>query len=153
MLKERASGARGAEEQRRIRALYERFLDAGHGSCILKRNDCAEVVARVLRDRDGKRYRLGTWTIMPNHIHAIVKPLAAFSLDRITADWKSVTAHEINRLMGRHGSLWQAESYDSWLRDEHDLDRVRRYILQNPIKAHLLDWKWVGDPDLTGILG
>ncbi len=152
LLKEKRSAVRDLKDRRRVWALSERFLDAGRGSVLLKRAECAGIVERVLRDGDGTRYRLGTWVIMPNHLHTIVKPLGAFSLDRIIGDWKSVTAHQINRLMGRRGSLWQGESYDSWLRDEHDLHRVRRYVLQNPIKAHLIDWKWVGDPDLTGIL-
>ncbi len=43
------------EYHERFSGAIERWLDAGHGSCILRRRDCAEIVAETLRYFDGER--------------------------------------------------------------------------------------------------
>ena len=57
---------------------------------------------------------------------------------------KSYTAHEINKILGRTGTFWQSESYDHWIRDEDELERVVDYICANPVQAGLVrqpqDW-------------
>jgi putative DNA methylase len=59
---------------------------------------------------------------------------------------KSYTAHEANRMLNRSGAFWQTESYDHWVRDDDELERIALYILENPVKAGLVDrpeaWKW-----------
>ena len=58
-------------------------------------------------------------------------------LSAIMHSLKSYTAHEANKLLGRTGPFWQHESYDHWVRDEGELDRIVAYINANPIKAGL----------------
>jgi REP element-mobilizing transposase RayT len=42
----------------------------------------------------------------------------------------------------RSGSLWQAESYDHVVRDEDEQFRIIEYVINNPVKAGLVeDWK------------
>jgi putative DNA methylase len=76
---------------------------------------------------------------------------------------KSYTAHEANKLLGRTGQFWQHESYDHWLRDEEELERVVAYINANPVRAGLvaqpIDFRWnsasdrfLQDGDLSGWL-
>ncbi len=48
---------------------------------------------------------------------------------------------------GRTGRKFrQDESYDHWIRDESELNRVIRYIENNPVRAGLVDriedWPW-----------
>ena len=64
----------------------------------------------------------------------------------ITYSWKRFTSNQINKLLNQHGSLWQRECYDHLVRDELDLANVLNYIIQNPVKAGLVeDWKdWHG---------
>ena len=49
-------------------------------------------------------------------------------------------------MLGRNGRFWQEESYDHIIRDEAELNRIRQYILYNPVKAGLVDnpedWPW-----------
>jgi hypothetical protein len=59
------------------------------------------------------------------------------------------TAREANRLLGRAGQpFWQAESYDHWVRDEREWDRIKAYIENNPVRAGLVanaeDYPWSG---------
>jgi valyl-tRNA synthetase len=124
------------------KAYYERFsarlddwLDAGAGSCVLKNPGAAKIVADALKHFDGRRYKLGAWVIMPNHVHAIVTPLQGYALGEILHSWKSYMAHEVNKLLGRTGQLWQHESYDHIVRNERALFRIEEYITRNPLKA------------------
>jgi len=47
----------------------ERWLDAGYGSCVLRRSDRAAVVAEALCHFDGQRIVQIAWVVMPNHVH------------------------------------------------------------------------------------
>lgn len=59
---------------------------------------------------------------------------------------KGSTARECNKILNRTGALWQHESYDHVIRNETELNRIVEYILNNPVKAKLVDnadeWKW-----------
>ncbi|MBI3821990.1 MAG: hypothetical protein HY289_04835 [Planctomycetes bacterium] len=65
-------------------------------------------------------------------------------LAEIMHSLKSYTAHEANRILGRKGTFWQHESYDHWVRDEDELERIVAYIIGNPVGAQLVqrphDW-------------
>ena len=120
------------------------YLDAGHGECLMKDSRIAEAVQNALLHFDGQRYELLAWAVMPNHVHAVVKPLEAHELKDILHSWKSFTAKEINRLLARQGQVWMEEYYDHLIRDEKDFCNQINYVLNNAEKVGLRDWKWVG---------
>ena len=122
----------------------EAYLDTGVGACWLKSPEIAAVVAGALAYFDGERYELHEWCVMPNHVHAVFRPLAGHSLDGILHSWKSYTAKEANRLLGRKGDFWQSEYYDHLIRDEADYARVIDYVRCNPGEAKLKDLVWCG---------
>ena len=128
----------------------ESFLDAGHGECLLRDPQLAQIVQHALRHFDGERYQLIAWAVMPNHVHAIVKPLPGCELPDIVHSWKSFTAKEINRQLGRQGSLWMEEHYDHLIRDENDFRNQVAYVVADPEKAGLQDWKWCGISEERG---
>ena len=72
---------------------------------------------------------------MPNHVHALVKPLEEHKISDILHSWKSYTANEINKRESCSGELWMRESYNHIVRNEDSLNYIRRYINQNPAKA------------------
>ena len=138
-------------DQKHLFELYservEAHLDAGRGDCWLKEPRVADVVANALRFFVNSRYALGAWVVMPNHVHALVRPLGAHTLDSILKSWKGFTAREVNKIIGRTGtSFWAHEYYDHWLRDEDEKARLMAYIHDNPVKAGLCerpeDWLW-----------
>jgi primosomal protein N' (replication factor Y) len=108
-----------------------RYEDAGHGACYLKQPEIAREVSEVLRHGDGTKYRLLAWSIMPNHVHALIEVEQADSVARIVHDWKSVSAHRINRCLGRKGMLWQPEYFDRYVRDLNHFHSVVAYIRAN----------------------
>ena len=61
------------------------------------------------------------------------------------------------------GPFWQPESYDHWVRDADELERIVTYIAANPVKAGLVkqaqDWffcsahdRYLADGELCGWL-
>jgi Rad3-related DNA helicase/REP element-mobilizing transposase RayT len=116
---------------------FEQWLDSGWGESILKQPELSRVVAEALRHFDGERYILGHYVVMPNHVHVLVRPVGEHALSDILHSWKSFTAHEINRLLGRKGRVWQDESFDHIVRKETDVERFAAYIRENPLKAGL----------------
>jgi REP element-mobilizing transposase RayT len=139
-------------EEMRLDELFsekvERYLDAGTGQCWMNRDEIAAVVADALLHFEGARYRLAAWCVMPNHVHTVVEPLPGYELPNIVHSWKSFTANQANRLLGRTGPFWQPEPYDHLIRDEEDFDRQVKYVLSNPVRAGLENWKWVGSGSL-----
>lgn len=119
-------------------------LDRGYGACLFKNGAFAQLVADAMAHFDRKRYELLAWCVMPNHVHAVLKLSQGERLDTVMHSWKSFTAHEINRLSGEAGTIWQKESYDHLVRDGEDLRNQVAYVLDNPGKAGLSGWKWVG---------
>ena len=134
------------EGEANYRRRIESLLDAGHGACWLQRTDIAHLLEKALQHNDGRHYHLHAWVIMPNHVHVLVEPLSPFTLSTIVRDWKSFTAREINHLLKRTGPLWQEDYWDRYIRDEKHYHDAIRYILENPVKAHLAqtagDWRF-----------
>lgn len=132
------------EPGRRKRIEY--YLDQGHGACWLKDPAAARMVENSLRYYDGERYRLLAWCVMPNHVHALAEMMDGHPLEDVIQNWKSYTAHEMNRLFKRHGRVWQPEGFDRYIRDEIHFQRVVGYIEDNPVHAGLVhkaeDWPW-----------
>ena len=135
------------------------------GPIWLKDQRIAAMLADSLRYRDGKVYRLDAYCIMSNHVHVVFAPFLterdlvegrsaegltfkSFQppLDVIMHSLKSFTAQEANKLIGRTGAFWEAESYDHVIRTHAEFHRVVAYVLNNPVKAHLVrrwqEWPW-----------
>jgi len=60
--------------------------------------------------------------------------------------FKRYTARRINDVMNRQGRVWVDENFDHWCRKSDKVERVKKYIANNPVKAKLVnkseDWKW-----------
>lgn len=115
----------------------ENWLDGGAGCCALRSHANAELVDSALRHFDGERYRLFCSVIMPNHIHAIVKPLGKNGLDEIWESWKKFSATRLSARGVEIRPVWSSEGYDRIIRDVEHLQRVVRYIGRNPGKIGL----------------
>src|SRR5205823_3893206 len=94
---------REIELRKRI-ACYE---DEGHGACWLGQPRIGELVEQALLHFDGQRYGLLAWCVMPNHVHVLVETKLGFPLPGLLHSWKSYTATEANKILGRRGEFWQ----------------------------------------------
>lgn len=153
--------------ERRWFSKFENLLDSGsHGPLWLREPSIAKIVADSLHHRDGRVFRLDCFSIMPNHTHAVFKPLrvhyksealrlstqdlgvdtACHSLASIMHSLKGYTAFKANRVLNREGEFWAHESYDHSVRNFEEWNRIIGYVLNNPVKAgfvkHWSDWPW-----------
>jgi len=101
-----------------------------------------------IHDRTAKLY---CYTIMPNHVHLLLKPGMkqdgeVYSLASIMHSHKSFTANEANRILNREGTFWQHESFDHYIRSLDEMLRTCRYIMKNPLRTGLVqsykDWPY-----------
>ena len=107
------------------------------GSCALGRSKVAQIVQDALLHFQKSRYFLSAWCVMPNHVHTVITPTAGQSLSEITHSWKSFTANQINKLLGKSGTFWERESFDHLIRSEYEMRRLVDYIEHNPVAAGL----------------
>ena len=138
-------------QQKRAFGRFDEALDrAESGPTWLGETAVAQLVYDALRRRDGAVYDLLAFTIMPNHVHAVLTPCerneGVVALQRILYDLKRPTAWDANSCLGRFGAFWQDESYDHYVRDAAELSRIVYYVLWNPVKAGLVAsweaWRW-----------
>ena len=103
------------------------------------------------------RLNLHGAVVMPNHVHMIFTPLydgdSLYSVAEITQGIKSASAHKINRLLNRSGQVWQRESFDRVLRREESIRAKVEYIIENPVRAGLVqnasEYRWLWVPNLA----
>jgi len=122
-------------------------------ACDLTAPAVAQMIVEALRFRHGERYVLHEWVIMPDHAHFLLWPMPAgdgfFSLSKITGDMKCFLAHQINRVAGRRGALWQDESFDHVVHSPTEFAEIAAYIWMNPVVAGLVadprEWPWSGN--------
>ena len=134
--------------QRRYFGAFDQLLDAGNGGPTwLRQAEIAAVVAEALHFRAGREFTLWAYCLMANHVHLLVS-LTDSSYQpfyRTLQSLKARTARRCNELLGRNkAAFWQAESYDHYVRNASEMDRIVAYILNNPVKAGLVeDWsRW-----------
>ena len=92
---------------------------------------------------------LDEFVVMPNHLHGIIVLSAPSpsgrspTLGAVVGAFKSIVTVEYGRGVrsGRwppfRGRLWQRNYYEHVIRGEAGLDRIRRYIDENPIRWEL----------------
>ena len=152
------------EFHRRWFGQFERMLHEDKGPLWLKDPSIARIVADSLHHLDGKSFDLHAYCVMANHVHTLFTPflnersltevrdpILRFESDHptlsaIMQSLKGYTAREANKVLGRRGQFWDPESYDHEVRNGGEFRRIREYILNNPVKAGLVqdwrDWRW-----------
>jgi REP-associated tyrosine transposase len=126
----------------------------------MRLNDAGEMVLAVWQELPAHYLGLemDACVVMPNHFHGIIvlpgaeidsglvgagfKPAPANrrALPEIIRGFKAFSARRINELHKTSGPIWQRSYYEHIIRHGESLDRIRRYIFENP--AH-----WEFDPE------
>ncbi len=116
----------------------DRYLDTTRtGPMFLSQPVIADMMVRVLtHGSETGLYDLRAFAVMANHVHILFLPQDEPS--RILHWLKGTTARQANQVLNRTGKpFWQRESYDHWVRTQHELHRIAAYIENNPVKAGL----------------
>jgi putative transposase len=78
------------------------------------------------------------YCFMPDHLHLLVEGLKESSdLRRFVSSFNQRSGDAYHRGTGQ--CLWQTGYYDHVLRDEQSLQATAGYILQNPVRAGLVE--------------
>jgi REP element-mobilizing transposase RayT len=126
----------------------DRLLDrARSGPRWLSDARIADIVVQQILSGENERnaYATHAFCVMPNHVHLLITPLSALS--KIMQELKGTTARRANAVLNRTGArFWQDESFDHWVRNTEEFEKILAYIEQNPVKAGLTmrreDWPW-----------
>ena len=78
------------------------------------------------------------FVVMPDHIHWLCA-LQQGDLARVMQSFKRHTARQINRFNCHRGALWQAGYHDHAVRQAEDLRQIARYVIENPVRAGLVE--------------
>ena len=143
-----AKKSKNSKEAGKQFARLERFLDRGSfGPLWLNNAEVAHAVESCISRGANElgHYELLAYVVMPNRAHLLVEP--RLPIERIMRGIKGVSARDANRILKRPGlAFWQGESFDHWIRTAAELDKVARYIENNPVKAGLAKkpegWPW-----------
>jgi putative transposase len=103
----------------------------------LRQPDIARIVAHSIHKGAALGHcELFAYVIMANHVHLLIRP--AVPPDLLLKSLKGSTARNANRLLGRTGEPFsQKESYDHWVRNQIEFDKIRACIESNPVTAGL----------------
>jgi putative transposase len=144
-------------ERRRQKLVFARrdeWLDRQPAVCHLANPSLATLIQTSLMHFAEVRCDVFAFVVMPSHFHWVFRPTDEYSRQlgtgqpraRLMQSVKTFTARECNKRLGRSGTFWQDESYDHWIRDLDELERVIRYVEYNPVKAGMCqrpeDWAW-----------
>jgi putative transposase len=97
---------------------------------------------------------LDAFVVMPNHFHGIIHIAGAYgetpllqnpqqqtfkspshSIGAIIRGFKSAVTKQINQMRNKSGlRVWQRNYWEHVVRNENDLNRIREYIRNNPLK-------------------
>jgi REP element-mobilizing transposase RayT len=115
----------------------DKWLDAGHGACLLRNSNLAQIVADSLLFFDGQQYDVASFVVMPNHVHVLFRLQEGNRLEKVIKSWKGYAGREINKSLGQRGVFWQDEYWDRAVRSDMHFARYWAYIRENPARAKL----------------
>lgn len=96
----------------------------------------------------GSKIDLVALVRMPDHTHAVVR-LIEGELAESLCIYKSMSAREINSLLNRSGSVWQAGFFDRKFRGDEDLAPILFCMWNNPstpgknFRCRKEEWLWL----------
>ena len=121
------------------------MLDKAHtGPTWLRDERIANLVMQEIIRLEELDVMVLAYCIMSNHVHVVLQlpDTPEFSPAKMMQRLKGRTALEANKLLQRQDEpFWRHESYDHLVRDGREGERIIAYVLQNPVKAGLVeDW-------------
>lgn len=149
-LKEAADQQHGDCRIRRLKRVYfskiDSLLDNGQeGPQWLKKYELAKYAVSSLEELKKKGMSSVSYTILPNHIHLLYEadPNKA---DLLIDVFKKGLAGKIREATGYDGNVWLTGNFSHKIDDQKEMIQLISYILENPVKAGLVDywkdWPW-----------
>ena len=131
---EKLSRREGYLYRKHLNRLREQVHDKGYGACWLNQLPIIDVLREQILQDDGGVLHIGDFIIMPNHVHMLAVPTGR-KLELCMKRIKGSSAVYCNRILGRSGTFWQADTFDHIVRNVEQLEKYRQYIRNNPANA------------------
>jgi putative transposase len=98
------------------------------------------VVSAFETGRFGRGTERFAYCLMPDHLHLLLA-LSDGNLVDLIGGWKRFTGSRLKK-EGLDGPFWQRGFYDHALRKEEHVRKVAEYIVDNPVRAGLVEsWR------------
>ena len=105
----------------------------------------ARRAVQVLREQAGKtEVPIYAYCIMPDHVHLVLDPSTSCDIVTFVGRFKNLAQRAAWR-EGVRGTFWQTSFWDHFLRREEQLQVVVDYVLNNPVRAGLVE-QWQDYP-------
>lgn len=115
------------------------------GDVFYEDKDRQKYLEWLLKYSREKGLKIWAYCLMTNHIHLVVVPEKADSLEKVLRPLHMRYAQYMNRKKSWSGHLWQGRFFSSAL-DERYLRAAVRYVERNPLRAGIVekaeDYKW-----------
>ncbi len=98
-----------------------------------------DAVAALLEPRHWTDAHLMAWVLMPDHWHGLIQLDSDIALSQVIGRLKGASARTLGLRHPHIRPVWQDSFHDRALRAEEDLPTVAHYILNNPVRAGLID--------------
>ena len=121
------------------------FGDVVDGS--MRLSDAGRIIQTIWDDLPNYylNIELDEFVIMPNHVHGIIviavgaglkpAPTKRHGLPEILRALKTFSARRINEMRNTPGApVWQRNYYEHIIRDGESLNKIREYIMNNPMQ-------------------
>jgi REP element-mobilizing transposase RayT len=128
-----------------IAQLDEFVQQHSKGPMWLATQACALAAMQAFQPVGQKYARVECFTIMPNHLHAILTPYEGVTLSKVLKYYKQISSYHCLRASAAIAPFWEEEPYDHILR-KGERAHLTPYILENPVKAgfcaHWTEWPY-----------
>ncbi len=84
-------------------------------------------------------FQLYEFVVMPDHIHLMLAPQHAVTLERAMQFIKGGYSHRFLKEIGSRMEIWQRSFTNHRIRDGTDFEKYRRYIHLNPVRAGFVE--------------
>jgi putative transposase len=161
-----AQSQEGARYSRRRLPHFEKPWAINAVTISTKRDRCLSPNARTivlnsLLHFHNQRYELFAVRVMRDHLHLLVQSwpkgnddkeaVVFWPLSELMHSIKSFSAHKINDVEKKSGSVWEKEQFDRYVRSDRDLEEKFHYILRNPwdsgVAGQNEDYPWIWTQD------
>src|SRR5271165_2975824 len=94
------------------------------------------LIATILKYRVACVFRLYDCVVMPNHLHAVLSVDRGKTVGRAVQLIKGGFSRALHQAGGAR-TVWQPSYYEHRVRDRGEYQRIRSYIVHNPVRRNL----------------
>ncbi len=93
------------------------------------------VVEQIVSCRDRGFFNLHAFVVMPDHLHVLLTPAEATTVEKAMQMIKGGSAHSMGLQRPQKFPVWHSAFHDRWMRNAEEYQGSKRYIEQNPVRS------------------